>query len=133
MGDDALIILDTHTWIWMAEGSGNLSTDARKVIANADRLGVASISLIEVCMLVVKERVQLTVPLREWLLGATCGANIEILPITPGVAIDAFNLPGLFHKDPADRQIVATARVWGADLVTKDQRILEYPYVDTIW
>lgn len=128
-----MIVLDTHAWIWMAEGSDELSVEARKTISNADRLGVASISLIEVCMLVAKERVTLLVPLREWLIRATHHANIEILPITPGVAIDAFNLPGLFHRDPADRQIVATARVFGADLVTKDQRIREYPHVDTVW
>jgi PIN domain nuclease of toxin-antitoxin system len=117
----------------MAEGSDELSVEARKTIANADRMGVASISLIEVCMLAVKERVALTVPIREWLIRATDNAGIEILPITTGVAIDAFNLPGLFHKDPVDRQIVATARVYGADLITKDQRIREYPHVDTIW
>ena len=128
-----MIVLDTHAWMWSVNDMPELSTKARDIVMHADRVGIASASLIEICMLVAKERVILNVPLREWLLTATNQANIEILPVTTGIAIDAFNLPGVFHKDPADRQIVATARVWGAELVTRDQKIQEYPHVDSIW
>lgn len=35
-------------------------------------------------------------------------------------------LPGTFHRDPADQIIVATARVLDAPLVTMDSKILAY-------
>jgi PIN domain nuclease of toxin-antitoxin system len=38
-----------------------------------------------------------------------------------------------FHKDPADRIIVATARVGRSQLVAKDQKIIDYPFVATVW
>jgi PIN domain nuclease of toxin-antitoxin system len=53
--------------------------------------------------------------------------------ISPEIAIDACSLPGKFHKDPADRLIVATARVNNLRLLTKDQKMLEYSHVDAIW
>jgi len=39
----------------------------------------------------------------------------------------------VFHKDPADRMIVATARKFAAPLVTKDLKIRAYAHVKTIW
>ncbi|MFY8131251.1 MAG: PIN domain-containing protein, partial [Burkholderiaceae bacterium] len=42
-------------------------------------------------------------------------------------------LPGDFHKDPADRMIVATARKLAAALVTKDEKIRSYAHVKTVW
>ncbi len=42
------------------------------------------------------------------------------------VAVESCRLPGPFHHDPADRMIVATARIAGATLVTGDKRILDY-------
>ncbi len=40
--------------------------------------------------------------------------------------MESVQLPGSFHADPADRMIVATARIAGAMLVTRDRRILDY-------
>jgi len=37
-----------------------------------------------------------------------------------------------FHRDPADRIIVATARVHDATLLTRDERIIEARLVPTI-
>jgi PIN domain nuclease of toxin-antitoxin system len=49
------------------------------------------------------------------------------------VAIKSVDLPGDFHKDPADRMIVATARKLAVPLVTKDDKIRAYAHVKTIW
>ena len=38
----------------------------------------------------------------------------------------ARDCPGELHRDPADRILVATARLTGASLVTSDERILTY-------
>jgi len=42
-------------------------------------------------------------------------------------------LPDPFHRDPADRIIVATARKLQCPIVTADHKILEYPHVETMW
>jgi PIN domain nuclease of toxin-antitoxin system len=49
------------------------------------------------------------------------------------VATKSVDLPGDFHKDPADRMIVATARKLAVPLVTKDDKIRAYAHVKTIW
>jgi PIN domain nuclease of toxin-antitoxin system len=46
---------------------------------------------------------------------------------------EAYSLPGDFHDDPADRIIVATARSGEFHIVTSDRKILDYPYVKSIW
>ncbi|WP_248277766.1 hypothetical protein [Brasilonema sp. UFV-L1] len=47
--------------------------------------------------------------------------------------IASTKLPGDFHKDPADRILVAIARRYGIPLVTCDIKIIDYPHVQTIW
>jgi PIN domain nuclease of toxin-antitoxin system len=42
------------------------------------------------------------------------------------MAIESCQLPGQTHGDPADRMIIATARVIGASLMTHDRAILDY-------
>jgi PIN domain nuclease of toxin-antitoxin system len=48
------------------------------------------------------------------------------------ITAESTQLPGEFHRDPADQIIVATARVYGCPLVTSDDKILNYPHVTTI-
>jgi len=45
---------------------------------------------------------------------------------------EAYSLPGEFHSDPADRVLVATARLSKLTLVTGDQKILDYPHVQAM-
>ena len=42
------------------------------------------------------------------------------------IAIEAAMLPGDFHRDPADRLLVATARLLDLTIVTSDAKILAY-------
>ena len=58
---------------------------------------------------------------------------MRFLPVDVEIATKSVELPGEFHKDPADRIIVATARKLAAPLITKDDKIRAYPHVKTIW
>ncbi|MFP4086476.1 MAG: PIN domain-containing protein, partial [Desulfobacteraceae bacterium] len=58
---------------------------------------------------------------------------LTFVPVDNAVAVQSVNLPGPLHQDPADRIIIATAITIDAPVVTKDEKILEYPYVNTIW
>jgi PIN domain nuclease of toxin-antitoxin system len=59
--------------------------------------------------------------------------GVSLHPLTPEICVESTELPGVFHGDPADQIIVATARSLGATVVTADRRILEYSHVPTIW
>ena len=63
---------------------------------------------------------------------AQSAEQINLEPLTAALCLESVALPGEFHRDPADRLIVALARTLGAQLVTADQRILAYPAVTTI-
>jgi PIN domain nuclease of toxin-antitoxin system len=48
------------------------------------------------------------------------------VPMSVGMALAAYALPEPFYKDPADRVIVAVARLLKVPVVTIDRRILVY-------
>jgi PIN domain nuclease of toxin-antitoxin system len=47
------------------------------------------------------------------------------------IALEAYSLPDSFHRDPADRVLVATARTYQATLLTADDWILAYKHART--
>jgi len=58
---------------------------------------------------------------------------VRFIPLDNTIALRSIELPGHFHPDPADRIIVATAMTMGLALVTRDQKMLDYPHLQTIW
>jgi PIN domain nuclease of toxin-antitoxin system len=95
-------------------------------------LGVSVISCWEVAKLVEYKRLDLPRPVGEWLAQALQYPGIRLLGLTPRIALEATQLPGKFHRDPADQLIVATARVHGSSLATVDRKILEYEGIETL-
>jgi PIN domain nuclease of toxin-antitoxin system len=71
-------------------------------------------------------RVALPMNLQTWIGDALSKPGISVAPLTPEIAIESVHLPGDFHGDPADRMLIATARVLGATLLTKDRRVIQY-------
>ncbi len=129
-----MIVLDTHSWIWHVQGDKRLTTDYAKVIRQYESigLGVSAISLWEIAKAVELGRLLLPVPIEDWFLIALAYPGITLLPLTPQIVIESTQLPGTFHKDPADQIIVATARVYNFPLVTFDAKILNYPHVQLL-
>ena len=129
-----MIILDTHIWFWWNQDSPRLTEFQKELIENSrqDGIGISSISLIEISRLVDRGRLILPKPLNEWFSIALAEAGVLLIPISPEIAIEAYSLPGEFHKDPADRIIVARARVYDCPLMTIDQNILNYSHVNLI-
>lgn len=119
-------ILDTHILLhWMA-GTVPLLKKHRDVIRAANEeepLWVADITLWEIATLYSLGRIELDLPLRDWLERATAPPLVRRASLTPAVAADVASLPDSFHRDPGDRLIVSTARVLGATLLTRDDRI----------
>lgn len=132
-----MIVLDTHTLLWWASGDkAKLSTGATDAIEaelTGGQIIVSSISAWELSVLVAKGRIALSMDVEAWLKVVQEIESVKFMPVDNEVAVKSVELPGEFHKDPADRMIVATARMLAAPLVTADEKIRAYQHVKTIW
>ena len=129
-----MIVLDTHVWVWWVQGDPRLrKSDIERIEgAEATGLGVSAISCWEVAKLVEHGRLTLPRSIDDWISLALAYPGMELLPLSPRIAVDSTQLPGTFHSDPADQIIVATARVLGCSLMTADHKIRAYPHVTVI-
>ncbi len=129
-----MILLDTHVWVWWVHGDKQLTQTQIEVIAGDEPygIGISAISCWEIAKLVEYGRLGLPCLLEEWFEQALSYPGISLIPLTSQIAIESTRLPGKFHRDPADQIIVATARVYNCPLVTSDEKILNYPHVETI-
>lgn len=121
------VVLDTHVVVWLDEGSPRLGPRARAAIERAFRaeeLAVSAISFWEIAMLERKGRLELDLEPGEWRAELLRMGVVEI-PVSGRIGIHAASLER-FHGDPADRMIVATAKIAGAQLFTADERILDW-------
>ena len=129
-----MIVLDTHVWVWWVHGDAHLPDDYAQVIADreSEGLGVSAISCWEIAKLVEYGRLTLPCAVGEWLDRALAYPGVRLLDLTPHIAVESTQLPGTFHKDPADQMIVATARVKDCPLVTLDHKIRGYAHVKLV-
>ena len=128
-----MILLDTHIWFfYINEGPEKLSDAAQQAIRQNDILGVSIISCWEIAMLVAKQRLKFSIDVQDWVGQALKYKGIKLLELTPEIAVLSTRLPGTFHKDPADRMIVATCLKLGAPLLTLDQGIKTWGHIQTI-
>ena len=129
-----MIILDTHVWLWWNLESPRFREAHRRAISENqdDGIGICSFSCWEISKLFERGKLELSVDLAEWFETSLRQPGVVLLDMTPEIAIESNRLPGDFHRDPADRILVATALEHSCPLVTSDGRILEYPHVNTI-
>ncbi len=127
-----MIILDTHVFVWWIHKSSQLQEKHIRCIEKneATGLGVSAISCWEIAKLIEKKRLVLPLRIEEWFETAFVYPGIELIPLTPQIAVESTQLPGEFHKDPADQIIVATTRILNCTILTFDERILNYPHVE---
>ena len=128
-----MIVLDTHAWIWWAAKLPDLSPRARRAIEEEPARGVAAISCWEVAMLVRKGRLTLDRDVGAWVETALRLPGVELLDLSPSIAVGAALLDEPFHGDPADRMIAATALQVGAPVITKDRKLRDYKPLRTVW
>ena len=133
MGDGEVTLLDTHTWVWWQACPEKLSKRATASLDSSPELGISAISLVEVARLATRGRLVLNREVGLWLRIALAQERIELLPITPEIAVRAATFDERYPRDPADRIIVATAVQHHAKLVTKDGRLLAIDGLNAIW
>ena len=131
-----MIVLDTHAWIWWMHAPSRLSPRALRAIQEAEKADGIRVSVISVLEIAVKSalgKLELSMDIDAWFSLASSYPNLVVEPVCARDAIASARLPGEFHRDPADRIIVAMSRRYGAALVTADTLIRAYPHVLTIW
>ncbi len=121
-----MILLDTHILVWLLIAPENLSPKERKAILTARKSGplaVSAISLWEIAWLAENRRIDVDVSVDSFV--RKCASYVQVLPITPEIAVRSVRFPVSYPKDPQDRIIGATAIVEGVRLLTRDKRIVK--------
>lgn len=123
------ILLDTCAAIWLAEDApiARSALDLLAEAADADiSTYVSPISAWEIGLLVARARLKLLITPQRWFGRLLEVPGIRLADMSPELLIASSFLPGEPPRDPADRIIAATARDYGATLVTRDRALLEY-------
>jgi PIN domain nuclease of toxin-antitoxin system len=121
-----MILLDTHILIWLLIAPENLAPKAKKAILAARKSGslaLSAISLWEMAWLVQNKRIDLDVSVDSFV--KKCASYVQVLPITPEIAVRSVQFPKSYPNDPQDRIIGATALVEGIRLLTHDKLIVK--------
>jgi len=126
------ILLDTHTWIWIATESPRLSKKMAKIAADESNvLCVSPISIWEIYMLEEKKRLGLSEGAAGFVKTAMSSGFFKEIPLTASIAAKSRELR-FQHNDPADRFIAATAYLEKIPLATSDENLLELSWLKTI-
>ena len=130
-----MILLDTHVVIWLAQDYQRVSPKAQAAIKEARQkqsgVAVSDITLFEIALLASRGRVNFTPDVETTL--SEVERQFLVLPITANIALQAFELPASYPKDPVDRIIGATALIEDIPLLTADREIRKSRVVPTIW
>lgn len=128
-----MIVLDTHAWVWSLTTPAKLGKKAARAIQRAPRLGLPAICVWEIAAKAEAKKLRFDRPYAVWLDEALAqDPRLEIIALSPRISVEAVRL-SWEHRDPADRFIVASARVLEAPLVSADERIRDSGLVSCVW
>jgi PIN domain nuclease of toxin-antitoxin system len=118
------LLLDTHIWIWNDLEPWKITSDINRELASPDnQLWLSPVSVWETVVLLEKRRISLKQDFGQWVQESVEALQLQEAALTWQVACELrFNPLG--HGDPADRFLVATAKVYDLTLVTADERLL---------
>jgi PIN domain nuclease of toxin-antitoxin system len=119
------LLLDTHIWIWNHLAPWKITSEVTKELGDPrNELWLSPLSIWELVLLVEKKRLELHADMGEWVQQSVNELDLQEATFTSAVAHELrFTLLG--YRDPGDRLLVATARVYGLILVTADENLLK--------
>jgi PIN domain nuclease of toxin-antitoxin system len=123
------LLLDTHIWIWNDLEPWKITSDINRELASPyNQLWLSPVSVWETIVLLEKRRISIKQDFRQWVDESVSALQLQEAAFTWEVAHELrFTL--LSHRDPADRFLVATAKVYDLTLVTADERLIRAPGV----
>ncbi len=120
-------LLDTHVWIWSQEDPERIGPQTRRLLVSPQHENhICTISTLELARLAASGDITMSMAVQEWVERAVSALQAKTLGVSHQVAVDAYALPGSFHKDPADRVLVAAARCHDLTVLTADGRMRAY-------
>ena len=127
-----MILMDTHIFIWWVNNDPKLNPIYRKLLENEKEPVISVFTLWEIAKLNQIGKFQFNMPLENWFVKVLKFHKINQIPLDIKIIVESSSLPGNFHKDPADQLIVATSRILDIELMTMDEKILNYPHVKLV-
>ena len=126
------LLLDTCTFLWVVNGSPELSSRAAALCRASDNeLYVSAASAWEIVIKYAGGRLRLATPPAEFVPKQREAHGLAALAIDEESALQVSRLPPL-HRDPFDRILVAQAIVHGLTILTPDPLVTQYP-ARTMW
>jgi PIN domain nuclease of toxin-antitoxin system len=126
------LLLDTHTFLWLAGSPERLSTTALAACEEiTNQLYLSVVSAWEIQIKHQINRLQLEVSLEEIIQGQQDANNLNILSVELHHIYTLQQLP-FHHNDPFDRLLIAQAKAEQMRLVSTDRQFEPY-LVDVIW
>lgn len=127
------VLLDTHVWIWSQEQPDELGEKTRRLLVDSStEILVSAISTLEIARMASAGRLILTKELRHWVRDGLRSLEARSVSVDHDIAMESYRIPEPFHRDPADRLLVATARIEGCTLLTADRLILDYAHASSL-
>jgi PIN domain nuclease of toxin-antitoxin system len=121
------LLLDTHIWIWSYQEPHKLTSEVAQELTNPEHDRYLSpISIWELVILLEKRRIHIQEDFGVWITNSCHDLKLRDAPLTWQVAHET-RFMMLSHRDPADRFLVATAKVYDLTLVTADQQLMNAP------
>jgi PIN domain nuclease of toxin-antitoxin system len=121
------LLLDTHIWIWNHLAPEKISSEVSAMLAATENeLWLSPVSVWELIVLVEKKRIELEKDLHDWVQQSKRELMLQEAPLSWEVAAE-LRFTILRQRDPADRFLVATARVYDLTLVTADEHLMSVP------
>ena len=128
------IVLDTCALLWFTLDTQKMSKKALKVCEEAEISGsiyVSSISLWEIGLKIKNSKLDIGMTIEKYTRSLESVSTINIVPITTEHWLQNLKLKWN-HRDPADRVIVALAKLEKRTLITKDEKIRAY-FNKSLW
>jgi PIN domain nuclease of toxin-antitoxin system len=127
------LLLDTCAVLYSELKPEKLGAKVRKALTAPDNeIYISAVTIGEIACLYGK-KIKLKKHWRIWMREALGENKWSVLPIDGDIIEEAYSLPEPFHRDPADRILVATSRLKQISLVTNDTLITSYPHVNIFW
>jgi PIN domain nuclease of toxin-antitoxin system len=126
------LLLDSHTLIWAVDEPSRLSTAATTAVQDpANALLLSAATVWEIAIKVGLNKLNLTLPFRQWMNQAIADLGVSLLPITVEYADVQASLPN-HHRDPFDRLLIAQALTEAVCVVSLDPAFDAYG-VTRLW
>jgi len=129
------LLLDTHAFLWHAEGNLQMSPAASKVIVDPENeLFLSTASVWEIAIKAGIGKLTLAAPFETFLSKAIHGYGIKVLPVTLDdcTTYEQLPFPDKQHRDPFDRMIIVHAIKNGLPIIGDDVSFYSYA-LTRIW